>query len=101
MIATSTDLAKIVAEGNKSYDDLTESESLRYGAYVQSFFDRTWDSYRSLAVDYGMDKDLTLLVASIVSRRIRIPGFKAWWEANTVDYTDNFVSWIEAVRRDL
>jgi hypothetical protein len=98
MIATSTDLAEIVSKGNKSYDDLSESESLRYGAYVQSFFDNV-DSYRSLAVDYGMDKDLNLL-ASIVSRRIRIPGFKAWWAANTGDYADNFVSWIETVRRD-
>ena len=98
MIATSTDLAEIVSKGNKSYDNLSESESLRYGAYVQSFFDNV-DSYRSLAIDYGMEKDLTLL-ASIVSRRIQIPGFKAWWEANTADYTDNFVSWIEVVRRD-
>ena len=39
MIATSTDLAEIVSKGNKSSDNLSESESLRYGAYVQSFFD--------------------------------------------------------------
>ena len=98
MIATSTDLAEIVSKGNKSSDNLSESESLRYGAYVQSFFDNV-DSYRSLAIDYGMDKDLTLL-ASIVSRRIQIPGFNAWWAANTADYADNFVSWIDVVRRD-
>ena len=98
MIATSTDLAEIVSKGNKSSDNLSESESLRYGAYVQSFFDNV-DSYRSLAIDYGMEKDLTLL-ASIVSRRIQIPGFNAWWAANTADYADNFVSWIEVVRRD-
>ena len=24
----------------------------------------------------------------------------AWWAANTADYADNFVSWIEVVRRD-
>jgi hypothetical protein len=96
MIATSTGLAEIVSKGNKSYDNLSESESLRYGAYVQSFFDNV-DSYRSLAIDYGMDKDLTVL-ASIVSRRIQIPGFKAWWAANTADYADTFVSWIETVR---
>jgi hypothetical protein len=98
MIATSTDLADIVSKGNKSYDDLSESESLRYDAYVQSFFDNV-DSYRSLVIDYGMDKDLAAL-ARIVSRRIRIPGFKAWWAANTADYTDNFVSWIESVQRN-
>ena len=97
MIATSADLAAIVSKGNKSYDDLSESESLRYGAFVQSFFDNV-DSYRSLVIDYGMDRDLTVLT-KIVSRRIDIPGFKAWWAANTADYSDNFVSWIEAVRR--
>ena len=47
MIATSTDLAEIVSKGNKSSDNLSESESLRYGAYVQSFFDNV-DSYRLL-----------------------------------------------------
>ena len=98
MIATSTDLAEIVSKGNKSYDTLSEIESLRYGAYVQSFFDNV-DSYRSLVIDYGIDRDLALL-SSIVSRRIQIPGFKAWWAANTADYADNFVSWIEAVQRN-
>ncbi len=98
MIATSADLAEIVAKGNKSFDDLSESESLRYGAFVQAFFDIV-DSYRSLVIDYGMDRDLTVLT-KIVSRRIEIPGFKAWWTANTADYADNFVSWIEAVRHD-
>jgi hypothetical protein len=98
MIATSTDLAEIVSKGNKSYDNLSESESLRYGAYVQSFFDNV-ESYRSLVIDYGMDKDLAVLT-SIVSRRIQIPGFKAWWAANTADYADSFASWIEAIRRD-
>jgi hypothetical protein len=34
-----------------------------------------------------MDKDLAVLT-SIVSRRIQIPGFKAWWAANTADYAD-------------
>lgn len=98
MIATSTDLAEIVSKGNKSYDDLSETESLRYGAFVQSFFDNV-DSYRSLVIDYRMDRDLAVLTR-IVSRRIKIPGFEAWWTANTADYSENFVSWIEAVRRD-
>jgi len=47
IIATSTDLAEIVSKGNKSSDTLSESESLRYGTYVQSFFDNV-DSYRLL-----------------------------------------------------
>jgi len=42
IIATSTDLAEIVSKENKSSDTL-----LRYGAYVQSFFDNV-DSYRLL-----------------------------------------------------
>jgi hypothetical protein len=98
MIATSPDLAEIVSKGNKSYDDLSETELLRYDAYVQTFFDNV-DSYRSLVTDYGVDKDLAAL-ARIVSSRIHIPGFKAWWAANNSDYADSFVSWIEAVRPD-
>ena len=39
--------AENVSKGNKSSDTLSESESLRYGAYVQSFFDNV-DSYRLL-----------------------------------------------------
>jgi hypothetical protein len=46
-----------------------------------------------------MDKDLAVLT-SIVSRRIQIPGFKAWWAANTADYADAFASWIDAIRHD-
>ena len=64
MIATSPDLAQIVAKGNKSYGSLSESESLRYGAYVQSFFDNV-ESYRSLATDYGMDRDLAVLTSTV------------------------------------
>ena len=93
MIASSSDLADIVAKGNKSLASLSESEKLRYGAYVQSFFDNV-ESTRSLVVDHNTDKDLDVLI-SIVERRMNIPGFAAWWGENTSDYDANFVAWIE------
>ncbi len=93
MIASSSDLADIVAKGNKSYSSLFESEKLRYGAYVQSFFDNV-ESYRSLVIDHNADKDLAVLT-SIVARRVTIPGFAAWWTENTSDYGEDFVAWID------
>jgi hypothetical protein len=98
MIASSGDLAVVVAKGNKAYADLSESEKLRYGAYIQSFFDNA-ESYRVLVTDYKAEKDLTVLT-SIVSRRIAIPGFSAWWRENTADYSAEFVVWIEGLRGD-
>jgi hypothetical protein len=95
MIATSNDLADIVAKGNKTYSDLSESEKLRYGAYVQSFFDNV-ESYRSLVVDHNTDKDLDVLV-SITARRVIIPGFGAWWRENAADYDADFVAWIDSL----
>ena len=95
MIATSADLAEIVAKGNGSYESLTPIERLRYGAYVQSFFDNV-ESYRSLVIDHQADKDLATL-KSIVRRRIDIPGFTSWWQDNTADYSPEFVSWIDEV----
>lgn len=93
MLATSSDLADIVAKGNEHYSSLSPSEKLRYGAYIQSFFDNT-ESYRSLVIDYDADKDLAVLSA-IVRRRIVIPGFKSWWHENTVDYDTDFAAWID------
>lgn len=93
MLATSNDLSDIVAKGNASYSSLSASEKLRYGAFIQSFFDNV-ESYRSLVVDYEADKDLTVLT-SIVRRRISIPGFRSWWCENTADYDEEFVAWIE------
>jgi len=66
MIASSGDLAKIVAKGNKAYADLSESEKLRYGAYIQSFFDNA-ESFRALVLDYKAERDLGVLT-SIVTR---------------------------------
>jgi hypothetical protein len=98
MIASSGDLADVVAKGNKAYEHLSESEKLRYGAYIQSFFDNA-ESYRLLVTDYKAEKDLTVLI-SIVSRRVNIPGFSAWWLENTSDYSAEFVAWIEGLRTD-
>ncbi len=96
MIATSSDLADIVAKGNDSYSSLSTAEALRYGAYVQSFFDNV-DSSRSLVVEHRVNEDLSIL-ASIAGRRISIPGFAAWWKENSTDYDPEFVAWIDAIR---
>ena len=96
MLASSSDLADIVARGNRELASLSESETLRYGAYVQSFFDSA-ESYRTLVIDHKLDKDLAVLM-SIVSRRVTIPGFATWWEQNTADYEEAFISWIEGIR---
>ena len=97
MIASSGDLACIVEKGNRSYSSLSESERLRYGAYVQSFFDNV-ESYRSLVVDHKTDRDLSVLTA-IASRRVSIPGFAAWWSENTADYAADYVGWIDSLRK--
>ena len=98
MIASSSDLADIVAKGNKAFSNLSESEKLRYGAYAQSFFDNV-ESSRSLVVDHNAEKDLDVLV-SIVERRMSVPGFAAWWSENTADYDADFVAWIDNLRQD-
>jgi hypothetical protein len=96
MLATSADLADVVAKGNNSYGSLSESESLRYGAFVQAFFDNV-ESYRELVSKHQVDKDLAVL-ESIVARRIEASGFSVWWSENTKDYGDDFVSWIENIQ---
>lgn len=98
MIASSSDLADIVAKGNNAFSGLSESEKLRYGAYVQSFFDNV-ESYRSLVVEHNAEKDLDVLV-SITARRIIIPGFAAWWNENAADYDSDFVAWINNLGKD-
>ena len=96
MIATSPDLADVVARGNRNFEQLSEAESLRYGAYVQSFFDNV-ESYRSMVVDLDLERDIEVLEA-IVRRRIIVPGFEKWWTDNTDDYDVQFVAWIDRVR---
>jgi hypothetical protein len=96
MLATSADLADIVVRGNRAFASLSESEALRYGAYVQSFFDNV-ENYHSLVVDHQVQRDLAVL-ATIVARRIVISGYAEWWRANTDDYAPAFVAWIERIR---
>ena len=96
MLAGSGDLADIVARASQSGDQLSESEMLRFGAFVQSFFDNV-ESYRSLVIVHRVEKDLDVL-ERIVGRRICNPGFARWWDQNTADYDDDFVAWIEDVR---
>jgi hypothetical protein len=98
MIASSPDLAEVVAKGNQSIASLTEAESLRYGAYVQAFFDNV-ESYRVLVAEHEIYRDLEVL-RSIVGRRIGIPGFWAWWKDNSADYSNDFVDWIRTIRAD-
>lgn len=97
MLASSSDLADIVAKGNRSQADLSAAELLRYGAFVQSFFDNV-QSERALVIDHKLDDNLSVLEA-IVARRIAIDGFSAWWKKNTDDYDDEFVSWIDQIRK--
>jgi hypothetical protein len=95
MMATSKDLADIVVRGNQDYSALSSGEAMRYGAYVKAFFDNV-ESYRSLVTEHRLDRNLDVLIA-ITARRLRAPGFRAWWEENTEDYADGFVAWVEAI----
>lgn len=95
VLATSPDLADIVMRGNKSYRQLPENEAMRYGAYVQMFFDSA-EAMRSLVLDYEVQKDLDVL-ESIVARRMSDAGFIEWWSENSADYEAGFVDWINSV----
>lgn len=98
MLASSSDLADVIARGNDDYGCLSPGEAMRYGAYIQSFFDNV-ESYRTLVTEYKLEKDLDVLQA-IVRRRIAVSGFATWWEQNTEDYSESFVSWVEDIRRN-
>lgn len=92
MLATSSDLADIVIRGNRSFRDLPEKDALRYGAFVQTFFDNA-SSYRQLVVDHRIEENLNVLEA-IVRRRICLTGFREWWADNSVDYDQDFIDWV-------
>ncbi|MEN8374802.1 MAG: hypothetical protein ABFS34_05080 [Gemmatimonadota bacterium] len=96
MLATSPGLAEVVAKGSDSYEALTEAEKLRYGAFVQSFFDSV-EAFRDLVVKFRVSRDLAVL-ESILARRLAVPGVYAWWRENTEDYDADFVAWVEEVR---
>ena len=95
VLATSSELADIVARGNRSYNALPENEALRYGAYVQMFFDCA-ESYRTLVSEHRVQKNLEVL-ESIVGRRIGTTGFAEWWSENQRDYDAGFVNWINGI----
>ena len=95
LLATTPDLAAIVVRGNQSYRQLSDEEALRYGAYVQSFFDNI-ESSRNLNILHEVDKDLEVIEA-IVRRRITVNGFYEWWTENTQDYDSGFVDWVEKI----
>ncbi len=95
VLATSSELADIVARGNKSYKQLPGNEAMRYGAYVQMFFDSA-ESYRSLVLEHEVQKDLDVL-ESIIARRIRETGFNEWWSENRADYDPAFVDWVDGI----
>lgn len=98
VLATTPDLAQIVHRGNANYRSLEPAEALRYGAYIQMFFDAV-ENYHAQLVDIGIDGNQSVL-DSIVRRRIVIPGFAQWWEENTGDYDSQFTAMIERVRKE-
>ncbi len=98
LLASSPDLAEIVARGNKAYSSLSEADALRYGAFIQTFFDNV-ESYLTLVKVHKVEKDIHV-IEDIVRRRICIAGFSKWWEQNIDDYDDDFVKWINKLRHD-
>ena len=98
MLASTPDLAAIVVEGNKSYRDLAAEDALRYGAFVQTFFDNA-SSYRELVIDHHVEDDLDIL-ETIVRRRIIHKGFREWWLENFSDYNQDFIDWTEDILKD-
>ena len=92
MIANSSDLADIAVRGNQDFSTLEAGEALRYGAWVQAFFDNV-ESYR-------LERDLDVLVA-ITRRRLQLAGFRAWWAENSEDYADEFVNWVNGLNADV
>ena len=97
LLAASPDLAEIVFRGNQSFQSLPEADALRYGAFIQTFFDNV-ESNLTLVQIHKIEKD-TAAIESIVGRRLRINGYVEWWEENTNDYAAEFVAWINAQRR--
>ena len=98
LLATSPDLAEIVVRGNESFKNLSKVDALRYGAFMQTFFDNV-ESNLELVQTHKVEKD-TDAIESIVRRRLQIKGCVEWWDENTADYRGEFVDWINTQRRE-
>lgn len=94
-LATSPDLADIVARGNQNPHSLNTAEALRYGAYIQMFFDAV-ETYYDQISDIGIRGDEGVLSA-IVKRRMALSGIVQWWQENKGDYDAEFQVWIATV----
>ena len=95
VLATSSELADKVVRGNNSYRQLPEVDAIRYGAYVQMFFDSA-ESYRSPVIEHQVQKDIDVL-ATIVGRRICTIGFAEWRAENHRDDDAEFVTRINSI----
>ena len=93
-MANSPGLAEIVAQGHRSYRELREHEGLRYGAFLQTFFDAL-ESNWTLVNEHEIDKDLEVLESILVRRFVHV-GVVEWWLDNTGDYPANFVAWVRS-----
>lgn len=98
LLASSPDLARVVAQGNVSYANLSAEDALRYSAWAQTFFDIV-ESYLRVIRKLGLDEQLGVLT-SIVQRRIATPGLAEWWKANTADYHRELIDWVEDLRQE-
>lgn len=98
MVASSPDLAEIVVRGDQSYTSLPAPDAVRYGAYLQTFFDNA-SSYRTMVLDHSVEDDLDVLDA-IIRRRIFRTGYVEWWEENKTDYGNEFKTWIDGILAD-
>ena len=95
MVASSPDLADIVVRGDRSYTTLSAPDAIRYGAYLQTFFDNA-SSYRTMVLDHRVEDDLDVLDA-IVRRRVFKTGYVEWWDENKSDYGNGFIAWVDEI----
>ena len=93
IVAGSPDLAEIVVRGNHDLHQLNPVDKLRYGAYIQMFFDAV-ETYHDQVNAIGLGGDDRVL-CSIVRRRIKLNGIAQCWSENIKDYEGEFVIWIE------
>jgi hypothetical protein len=96
LLATSPGLAEIVARGNESYKSLPTADAMRYGAFIQMFYDNI-ESGLALARVHNVDRE-SEIVESIAARRVRINGYREWLDENSADYDSEFIDWVREIR---